>query len=79
MPQSELLLLSDHEYNISGLTPSYHLCVTVAAVIPSIRGSNIPLPMIYPFGNGKTLKLIGLHVCTVNMRVCVCMCVHVCV
>jgi len=56
IPQS--ILLSNHEFNITGLYPSYHLYVTVAAITPSIRGSDISLPLIYPFGNGKTLSFI---------------------
>ena len=53
MTQSKLLLLSDQEYSIADLNPFYHLNVTVAAITPSIRGLEIPLPLIYPFGNGK--------------------------
>ena len=52
------ILLSDHEFNITDLNPSYHLYVIVAAITPSIRGADISLPLIYPFGNGKALQYI---------------------
>ena len=56
VPRSILVPLSSNEYNITGLNPSFHLSVTIVAVTPSVTGSVIHLPSIYPFGDGKVVR-----------------------
>jgi len=53
VPQSKLFMPFVNEFNITGLNPSYNLCVTVVVITPSTRGPETQLPFVYPFGNGK--------------------------
>ena len=74
VPRSRLVPLSNNEYNITDLNPSFHLSVTILAVTPSVAGSEVHLPPIYPFGNGKALYIIVACIrMYINTHVSVCL------